>query len=270
MNAKTMKRITVSILMLTFAISAHAGKPGGTSCDVPISWIFEATGSESAPAALTDDGKGAYKGGVDGIFNSVIHGCWGSYDATLGLNKTRKRSIKMKFPNAIPDTNIEASSPSFAGGNEIVANPFMNVRNITGFGYPVTPGVPFYTKMSLGFKGPDAVDYELAFLPFDGMCPTNDGLICVDSKTNDLGSANQNAPVTAAWVKVTYLPRNFGQPWSETNTDQWIVEGLFTEATDPPIIQRGTLLSQDVHNYVHRGQYSMPFRIRITALAPLP
>jgi hypothetical protein len=272
MKSERIKTIAVCVLMLTFAISAQAARPGAVSCDTPISWMFEATGSPSAPAAFTDDGKGAYKPGVDGIFNSVIHGCWGSYDATLGMNKTRKRSMKMKLPAAIPGTtNVEGPPPSFAGGNEFFANPFINVRNITGFGYAVTPGVPFYTKMGLGYiKGPDGFEYDLEFLPFDGQCPTTDGLICVDSKTNDQVSAYQNHPDAAAWVKVTYLPRNFSQPWSETNTDQWIVEGLFTEPTDPPIIQRGTLFSKEPQGFVHRGQYSMPFRIRITALAPLP
>ena len=257
-----MKTFVMCLLILAFASFAHAVKPG-TCTDVPISWYFEPVTTNDLPAAIYNDDRGVYREGVDGVFNSKIHYCgYGSHDATLGLNRSKVRTLNIRF-SLISGTDIDGQLPSFAG-QTISSKPFLNIRNITAFGYNV--GTTYYTKMTMGYiKDPVQrnVEYGLAFLPYDWQCPI--GLSCVDSPTSDTADAKQNDPVPAAWVKVTYMPRDLGQQWSSSNTDQWIVEGEFTTATDPEI-QRGTLLSAGVH----MGQYSMPFRIRITALAPLP
>ena len=253
-----MKRLfIVSVMFFALSAPAFAGKPGGCP-DVPIVWTFESTTTSNVPSAINGDGKGGYRQGADGVFNSVIHfnsDCNGSRDATLGLSRS-KRNVSVQF-SGIPETDaIGGPFPGF-NGTTITAQPFFNIVNVTGYGYPV--GSTFYTKMGFGFKTSDRTAYDVTFLPFDGSpCPFTDG-ICVDSITPDIGSPDQNSPIPAAWVRVTHLPA------SGTTPDQWIVEGEITEA-DTQVIQRATLLSGSVH----RGQFSMPFRIRLTALAPLP
>ncbi len=255
-----MKKVAMVVIVCAFAGNVYAGKPGGGGCaDVPISWVFEATTTSELPSAITDDGKGAYKPG-NGV-NSVIHfgkDCNGSKDATLALGRRSSRTLSMNFPAAIAGSIIEDLPPDFAGDDPIATQPFLLIYNLIGYPEVKTGATTWYTKFMANYiKGPDGLDYILAFQPFD--CPI--GLIpCVDSPTPDGDpSSNQNAPVSAAWVKVNYIPASGG------TLDQWIVEGEFTYDGDP-IVQRGTLLSSGVH----RGQYSMPFRIRITALAPLP
>lgn len=252
-----MKKILMVFLMIGIGANVYAAKrPGGPGCsDVPVSWAFVDGYS------VTSDGKGEYKHKADGVFNTVIHydNCDGSRDATLGLFRS-KRSVSIQIPTPINGSNIENPSPTFSGGASFVAKPFFNVRNLVG--YPVvTTGVAatYYTKMSFGFEAPDRNDYNVAHLPDDFACPI--GLTCVDSLTNEVGSANQNQPVQMAWVKVTYMPRDLTQDWSLNNTDKWLVEGLITDGT-----VRATLIS----NGQHFGQYHMPFQILITALARIP
>jgi hypothetical protein len=228
-----------------FAINAFAAKP---CSDVRISWTFLGTVGDYS-SAITDDGKGEYRGGADGVFNSVIHNCFGSWDATLGLNKS-KRTLFMTF-SPIPGTdNVEGSFPTFAG-QTIPTKPFINIANITGNGYPV--GTTYYTKMGMWYikaPGDNRTSYGLDFLPYDSdpRCPFTDG-ICVFRPAEV--SPYQNTPVAAAWVRVSYVAPN-----------QWIVEGAYSD----PEIQRATLFGDGIH----RGQFSMPFRILITALDPLP
>ena len=250
-----MKKITVCLFILVIASAAYAaGKPPKCT-DIPISWTFENTTTSAYASAITGDGNGAYADGSD--TPAVIHlnsDCNGSRDATLNLLRAA-RSVNIRF-DAINGTDIDGPFPAFAGQTKSV-KPFFNVRNILAYRYSV--GTTFYTKMSVsGFKvSSNRSDYNVAFLPFDGQnCPDPSGLTCIDSITYDGAGSNQNDPEPAAWVKVTFIAASGGSP------DQWIVEGEFSD----PEIQRGTLFSSGIHS----GQFSMPFRIRITALAPLP
>lgn len=257
---KNLKTVTMFVFVCAFAVHVYAGKPGGGGCaDVPISWVFEATTTSNLPSAITDDGTGVYKPG-NGI-NSVIHfgkDCNGSKDATLGFSRSSRRTLSMNFPAAIAGSITEDLPPDFAGNGPIDTKPFLLIYNLIGYPEFKTGATTWYTKFMANYiTGPDGKDYILAFQPFD--CPIG-SIPCVDSPTPDGSpSSNQNNPVPAAWVKVNYIPASGG------TLDQWIVEGEFTYDGDPNV-QRGTLLSSGVH----KGQYSMPFRIRITALALLP
>jgi hypothetical protein len=256
-----MKRLWILTVILFAALSGlcYAGKPVKGCSDVPILWTLESTTTNNVPSAINEDGKGGYRHGVDGV-TGVIHfdsDCKGSRDAGFGVGSRSKRTVSLQF-SGIPGTDtVGGAFPSF-NGSTIVAKPSFIILNLTGYGYPV--GSTYYTKMSPRFTVLGTrTAYDVVFAPFDGLCPFSDGL-CVDSITNDIASPDQNSPVSTAWVKVTYLPAGGSTP------DQWIVEGELTEADPPYVIQRGTLISGGVH----RGQISMPFRIRITALAPLP
>jgi hypothetical protein len=218
----------------------------------------------SAPAAFLSDGRGAYKQGVDGVSNAEIK-IGGTNDALIHFpgagRRGTDRAIKIKISNAIAGSIIQYGPASFAGGSSFLTSGQFGIRNILG--YPVlTPGQPatFYTKATGNFVAPNNVTYRFGSSPDDFTCPS--GATCVP---NLYGATISNQPEETAWIKVTYMPRNTSQPYSSTNADQWLVEGEFLDGGG--IIQRMTL---EDSNGGHYGQYSMPFKILITALCPLP
>jgi hypothetical protein len=271
----------MKVLTLIFCISilavvtfnANAGKPTRGCSDVPVTMTFVAPATGTA-ALSNDDPSKVYQNGVDGIANEVIHfnnDCNGSRDATIkwGNGPKAKRKLRLQFPNAVPGSLIQGGPPSFAGGASFLSFGFLNIRNLTGYTV-IQPGVAatYYTRATFNYiTGPDGASYRLSFYPDDYACPT--GQVCVPDFTGDPGNSPiKNQPVETAWVKITYVPRDMSQPWSSTNTDEWIVEGTLTTAEDP-VIQRGTLILND-GSFTHYGQYSMPFKILITAQTALP
>jgi hypothetical protein len=258
----------VAALALTIALgaapAAFGARPARCS-DIPIAMTF--VGTTAAPAALTNDlPDTAYQDGVSGV-SAVIHynmACDGTRDATLNLSNAR--TLIMRFPNAVPgSTTIQAGPASFAGGSAFASQAFFNVHNILGFGL-LTPGVAatFYTKISSTFPGPDRKTYRLALYPDNFTCPD----IC--SPVPDGTNTTLNQPTETAWAKVTYTPRNSSQPWSLSNSDSWVVDGELTIAPDT-VNERATLFLEGKNSsFTHYGQYSMPFKILVTALAPLP
>lgn len=271
---KFLSAISLLILVLMVAVNAHAAKPPQNNCaNVPISVAF----IPSSITAITSDNGTVYQEGVDGASNTVIHfqsDCNGSHDATMDLptqGKKVKRKVSFQFPAAIPDTNIDQPSPSFAPGSAFLTPVFMNIRNLTGIGFiPQDQPTVYYTRMIFEFKAPDGNTYRLVFDPDSAAeCPA--GAIC---NTNFGGPdpLSRNSPVQTAWVKVTHTPpTNPSQPWSPTNADTWLVEGTLTSSTNPsdPTIERSTLVGP-VGSNLHFGQYSMPLQILITALTKLP
>lgn len=249
--------VLTPILALGGLATASGAKP--PSCtDVPISWTFVPTTNPAAPAAiLNDDPDRVYQNGVDGVFNTVIHICSGTGDATLGLQRSL-RKLRMKFPAPIPSSVIQ-SAPPFGEGAEFTTKAFVNVRNILGSGLLV-PGSPatFYTKVTSQFSVGKGGGYRLAFYPDNTTCPVLNSCAPVANYYDPI----VNLPVQTAWVQVIYTPAANGSP------DSWIVNGELI-GTDS-VYQRATLLSADSPLADHFGQYSMPFRILITALAPLP
>ncbi len=244
-----MKRFifSVCVLILTLAGSADAkGKPA-TCTNTPVSMFIE----DTSTAAILSDGGGLYQNGVNGVtgvinFNSS---CDGSRDVTVDTSSNRR--VWFNFPDTI-GTVIGGATQSFIP-NPFSDRAFINIRNITCRDCN-TDGIPltFYTKVSVAFFAPGGQKYLLAFLPDD--CPGD--YPCAPNYTPGPVLPTKNEPVETAWAKVTYTP-----------PDTWVVEG---ELTDD--IVRSTLFLTSVKGNkppVHYGQYSMPFKITITALAPL-
>jgi len=257
-----MKIFGLFILIFAFAISAYAAKPPATCSDVPISVKFIPTDSLIQAAIWNDDPNVPYQeDGVNGVYNTVIHygGCAGSRDATLGLvNSTR--NVWMQFPGPVDGSIIDGGPPSFAGGGQFLSQIFMNVRNViarnSGLVIPGPGPVTFYTRVTFHYlSGPDGTSYELLMEPDQTSCPS--GQICVPNFSGGTNPPTKNSPSQTAWAKVTYTP----------SPDTWIVEGEFDDGS---VIQRGTLFNTNGNSEVHFGQYSIPFKIEIKALAPLP
>jgi hypothetical protein len=132
------------------------------------------------------------------------------------------------------------------------------------------PGVAatFYTTVGSSFTGPDGQSYQLRFHPDTFACPS--GAICAPDLEGSTNAADMNQPLETAWALVTYSPRDRTKPWSSSNTDQWIVDG---ETLTDGVYERATLFFNGRNcctTQTHYGQYSMPFKILIVALAPLP
>ncbi|HEY6930838.1 MAG TPA: hypothetical protein VJA66_14260 [Thermoanaerobaculia bacterium] len=185
--------------------------------------------------------------------------------------------MSMQFPNPISGSILVGGPPSFAGGSAFAAQPFINIRNIVGHNTPgLTPSsgstqgvaATYYTKVTFNYiVGPDRNSYLLTIFPDNATCPA----IC--ASTGDSTSPLHDSPVQAAWSQVTYTPRDVSQPWSLTNTDSWVVDGEGT-SNEPPATsttpERGTLYLEGKRSPTHYGQYSMPFKVIVTALGPLP
>jgi hypothetical protein len=282
-------KIAVLALVLTLgglATASGAGKP--TSCsNVPTTFQFM-TPTAALPAISqgTDDSNPAivnsspYQDGFDGVSAPIFYNkdCNGSRDARLDLGAST-RTLTMQFPTAIDGSIIQRGPASFAGNAAFQTHAVFLIRNIVGHNTPgITPSegttqgvaATYYTKVRSPFTGPDGQSYVLVFWPDYGTCPGT----CV-SVTDSTGSFD-NSPQQTAWAKVTYMPRDVSKPWSATNADSWFVEGeVVTTEPSPPAI-RSTLYGPDLpgpsgktRGTVHYGQYSMPYKVLVTALAPL-
>ena len=81
-----------------------------------------------------------------------------------------------------------------------------------------------------------------------------------------------NLPVETSWLRVHFMPApNPSQPWLPSNAAQWLVDGEQPDTAPTGLYQRGTLniKSKSGGDGAQEGQYAMPFKILITALAPI-
>lgn len=254
------------LLMISTTL-AFAAPPPKSACNttspLAVSWTF--MDPLSAAGAFLSDGRGTYTQGVDGVANAEIK-IGGTNDATIYFpgtdRKGRGRSIKITIPAAISGSIIQYGPPSFAGGPSFLTSSSMNIRNILGDPVLIRgQAATFYTKAGGRFDAPDGVMYQWGSTPDDFTCPS--GATCVPNFT---GHELRNQPEETAWVKVTYMPRDTSKPYDyTTNADKWLVEGEFVDSTGQ--IQRSTL--EDL-NDGHYGQYSLPFKVLITALCAIP
>ena len=239
--------VLVPMLLLGSLATAFGAKPARCG-DVPISVNFMTP--SSAPAAIWNDIGSPYTNGQDGV-GAVIHfnmSCDGSRDATLGLGGST-RTLWMQFPAALPGS-LGSPAP-FAGGPAFPSQAFFNIHNVLGYGLPAGT-TTYYTKTSSTFPGPDGKTYHLALYPDNDSCPG----VCapVPDGTDPL----RNQPGEEAWVKVTRM-----------TADTWLVEGDLVTA-DPAINRARLSVDGKRGSTINEGQYSMPFKVEIKTLAPLP
>jgi hypothetical protein len=243
----------------------QAAKSGPTKCtDIPISITFTAT--IVAPATIWNDNPTTpYVGGQQGVSNTVIHRCSGTYDATMALSSSKRYvNMQLSLPLAIP----VAGPPSFAGGSAFLTQPFFNVRDVLlgGAIHSNSLAQSFYTRMGIdGIGAPDGNKYRFVDHPDDdGNCPG--GLACA-TDYDPPSLLDMNSPVEASWVLVTFNPA------TSTSSAYWIVDGETPDTLQSGGVsgayQRGSLyiLSKSGSVGSQEGQYAMPFQIIITALS---
>ena len=263
----TKKVAMLAALAAFFSVPALPAQPNKCT-DIPISYTFLST-SVATAAIWNDNPSKPYQNGVDGVANTVIHRCSGTYDATMELGRS-KRSVWTQLPAPLAGSVIVAGPPSFAGGAAFQTQPFFNVRNVLNSGSitSTSPATDFYTRMVVNsFSAPDRNSYGLYFHPDDGACP---GELPCAPDLDAPSYPDMNLPVEASWVKVHFMPPpNPTQPWSTSNTAKWLLDGEMLDAASGSY-QRGTLyLIAPGGVRTHEGQYSMPFQILITALGPI-
>jgi hypothetical protein len=246
---------SIFVFIISSQAALDAARP--PSCDIPISMTF--LDAISAPEAIwNDDPFVPYQNGVDGM--DIVINC-SSRDATLIFASSSSRRAWVQLPEPIPDSIIEQGPPSFAGGQAFLGKIFLNIRNLTGRNSGIKipgPAAAYYTKAAYQFDGPDGVHYRLGFMPGDSACPA--GEICVPNIHGNPFPESVNLPQQSGWVKVSYMP----QP---DQRDEFLVEGEFTYESDTQIQRAGLFVDG---SWIHMGQYSMPFKVLVKALSPIP
>lgn len=241
-------------LVVCFLMVGNGTAQGGGKCNQDIS--LRVTVQPIAGSVLSGDGKGAYQDALDGVYNTVVHFCSGTYDATMGLVRS-KRSMGLTFPTAIPGSNISGPSPVWANNVPFQVQPFFNVRDIL-WGRRIGRSI-FTTRMSFsGISGPgDTRSYGLRFLPF-----ATDAL----TGTPAHAPADVNSPNETSYVTVQDIPGNCRE--RGTTLDKWFVTATNVDASG--YLQVGTLHKDVKNTPVHSGQYILPFQLLIEAQSCLP
>jgi hypothetical protein len=232
-----------------------------TACkDIPIRWFIYPVATledgSTVPSAITGDGN--WYAASNGTSNTVIHVCGDipTRDATMALSS--KRKISVSFGSPVTGSVLEES---LLGAYQ--NSGFMNVRNILCASCSKAPFEPFTTRMGVQLFGlANRSDYQLRFMPSVTDAPsfhTGAGVI-----------AAENVPYETSAVLV--LPQPFDCTTGGSTKPSWIVRGMMA-SSDTNIaagenLQVGTLSrSKSNGTRIHAGQYSMPFEMRIEALA---
>jgi hypothetical protein len=199
-----------------------------TRCtDVPLTVEILAIGPDDDTGALDGDGKGRiYIDGVDGVYNTAINVCAGSYDATVGL-VTSRRSMAMRFPG-------HPAGPVWVG-SDILAKPYLNVRDLL-WGRRNGRDT-FTTWMTFGFiKGAgDKSDHVLRFKADVTDAPDQ----------RQTGSEPGTVPVTVQEALPVACAVGSRYSWTVTTLPGPSVGALYKTSTNAPA-----------------GTYDMPFSLK--------
>jgi hypothetical protein len=227
------------------AVKPAAG--GSATCkDLPITLTVVAIQG----AAVLGDGN-PYKDGVDGVYNTVVHVCYPSYDATIGLI-TSKRSMTFAF------TPVTAGSPAWTS---LVVKPFINVNNIL---WGLQTGNPdFTTHMFFSYlKLPiDRSDYRVNFQP---------GLANIDAKGDLMPAPDTavNTPYASSSVLVESTTTTDGCPvdlnGNQTYKPHWTITPV-QSSNYPGFIGTLVRIATSRVSAKQIGQYNMPFQLQIDA-----
>ena len=238
-------------LAICVGIAVPARAAGPTCTDVPVritvlnNAVDPVTG-EVIATALLSDGLGEYVHGTSNV-SATIHVCDGTYDVVLNVSAT-KRGFVYQFPSPIAGSVIE-SQPAWAPGTSKVSG-WINVRNL------LFSRQAFTTHMGTTFTGPDRASYRLGFMP-----------VSVDAPNLHPVNDNQNTPYDSSPARV--YPQSFDCNIGGTTKPSWLVLGNNLAGGDPSRMQVGTLYKLATNprgTNAHKGQYMLPFELRIDAL----
>jgi len=230
--------------------STGALNAAGRCTDIPLRFTLYNDTSLLLPSgqylasAIRPDGGGEYTNG--GTTSAEIKVCAGTNDAVLNVS-TSKRKFILAFTPPIAGSDVEGL-PAWVPG-QIAVNGWINVRNLI---YRKGDNTPFTTHVGSTFN---SETYRLGFM--------QDPVDAPDSHTDPARLVEDNFPhpSSAATVYPAYPP-----VCTTGSRPTWLVKGL--NPNSDGVMQVGTLYKVPLHGaHQHQGQYSMPFEMRIEALA---
>jgi hypothetical protein len=177
--------------------------------------------------------------------SATIHVCDATNDVVLVVSST-KRTFSYQLGTPIAGSVID-SQPNWASGIVAVSG-WINVRNL------LFSRQSFTTHMGTTFTAPDRASYRLGFMP-----------VSVDAPDLHPVSDNQNIPYDSSSAKV--YPQSFDCNVGGTTKPSWLVLGNTPGGSGG--MQVGTLYklaSSPNGANIHKGQYTLPFELRIDAL----
>ena len=261
--------LAAAFALLTQSVTfAQRGGGGSTGCvNPPLKWEFDngtfvnAQG-QTVTHKITGDGS---------PYDGTSFFCGGKPDAHMGLQKTSKRRLNIDFSGLVnlnPDGSPSVDRPE--PWMPSVPQPLQEVSlNIRALGRVRDPNVPTRTVMAGTFKGLDSKSYLLR------MTPLNDPLyvdLVLDNPPDS--PSDVNTPwMTSRVIAVFYAPFTCPQSSACNNTyGMWEVFGqhepeAFETVVPPPQI---TTIYKSSGNLARVGQFSLPFKVTVTALSPLP
>jgi len=242
-----------SSMLVAFAICVGIAAPASAAeppcIDVPVrvtilnNAVDPATGAVIA-TALRGDGLGEYVNGTSKV-SATIRVCDGTNDVILNVSST-KRTFAYQFATPLAGSLI-GSQPTWVPGTATVSG-WINVRNL------LYSRQAFTTHMGTTFTAPDRASYRLGFMP-----------VSVDAPNLHMVDGDQNTPSDSS--PATVYPQSFDCLSGGTTKPSWLVLG--DNANTAGAMQVGTLYklaSTPSGANVHKGQYTLPFEIRVDAL----
>ncbi len=236
-------------LAISLGLAPSAWAAGPPCVDIPVRVTILSNAVDPVtggviPSALRSDGSGEYVHGTSKV-SATIRVCDGTHDLILNVSST-KRTFAYQFPTPIAGSVID-SQPAWAPGT-FKASGWINVRNL------LFSRQTFTTHMGTTFTAPDRGSYRIGFMP-----------VAVDAPNLHPVNDNQNTPYDSSPAKV--YPQPFDCNSGGTTKPSWLVLG--NNPGDLSKMQVGTLYKlagSASGTNVHKGQYMMPFELRIDAL----
>ncbi len=250
----TLTKARLFLMALVVSVSAVMTAQAAGKCTLDVPLRVTIVGFEGS--ALAGDSKGStYQDGVDGVYNTVLHLCSGTYDATMGLT-TSRRAMRFTFPAPLAGSDY-LGSPAWANSS-FETKPFINVRDIL-WGR-MNGRSTFITRMGITSISPqgDSANYRLRFFPS----------VVDDGSSTPYAPADVNFPNETSPVIVQDVPGTCRSTPGGT-LDMWVVTGQATDSAGQ-LLQIGTLHKEAKNKVTHAGQYNMPFKILIEALKCVP
>lgn len=249
-----------------FAPEAVAQGRGQTqTCqNVPVKFSLDATrpdpnstAGDMLTNAIFGDNGGPYINGVGGV-SAVINMCPpATVPNDLTLDTGNKRTFVYVFPNLAPGSSTGQTGTLGGMSKAFTTNVFF--RNLL-YGRPpcdaanrADSSYSFTTDAFFAFPSGSG-GYRLRFVG------PNDA----DTKWPANQFGDDNSPFMTSNVMVTFHPGD-----CSTTPDSWTVSGY--EPSDPAnpaanYLQLGTIHQLVKGNWIHIGQYEMPFQLQVTAL----
>jgi hypothetical protein len=260
--------LVAAFLLLAQSVTfAQRGGGGSTSCvNPPLTWEFD-NGSYLDAQNHTVTYKITGEGGP---YNGTSFFCGGKPDAHMNLQKTKRR-VNFDFSGLVdlnPDgsPSVDRREPWMPSVPQPLQEVSLNIRSL---GSVRDPGVPTRTVMAGTFKGPDSKSYLVR------MTPLNDPLyvdIVLDNPPDS--PPDVNTPwMTSHVIAVFYAPFTCPPSSACNNTyGMWEVFGQHQPEASATVVPppQITTIYKSLGNLPRVGQFSLPFKVTVTALSPLP